>query len=290
MKTKRDREEPCHICNHYHDVENAEPCKVCGHVMSVSERRQQDTVLPTAIIPGCLYLGSYDTASRSEILKAMGITHILNTVPTSPALFRNTFTYHTVTSALVDFQECFQFIDEAGKGDHKVLVYCMTGVSRSPSVVIAYLMRHRGWRLAESYKWVKDKRPSIHLKPDDSKRLMEYEMQLMGSCSAPLGLQALDTGASFLQQAPAAEASQASSAPSSSAAPMFGDMSSDQPQWSLGASSAASQQQPFSFGSEPQQLQGPAPGQPHFVFGAATAVVAAPSAGGGAGGTNDMEL
>lgn len=46
--------------------------------MSVSERKQQDTVLPTAIIPGRLYLGSYDTASRSEILKAMGITHILN--------------------------------------------------------------------------------------------------------------------------------------------------------------------------------------------------------------------
>lgn len=25
-------------------------------------------------------------------------------------------------------------------------------------------MKHRGWRLAESYKWVKDRRPAINLK------------------------------------------------------------------------------------------------------------------------------
>jgi hypothetical protein len=30
-------------------------------------------------------------------------------------------------------------------------------------VVIAYLMKLRGWRLAESYKWVKDKRPSTNI-------------------------------------------------------------------------------------------------------------------------------
>lgn len=34
---------------------------------------------------------------------------------------------------------------------------------RSPTVVIAYLMKLRGWRLAESYKWVKDKRPQIKI-------------------------------------------------------------------------------------------------------------------------------
>ena len=30
------------------------------------------------MLPGFLYLGSYDNASRSELLTAMGITHILN--------------------------------------------------------------------------------------------------------------------------------------------------------------------------------------------------------------------
>jgi hypothetical protein len=34
--------------------------------------------MPTTIINGFLYLGSYDTASRQDLLKAMGITHVLN--------------------------------------------------------------------------------------------------------------------------------------------------------------------------------------------------------------------
>ena len=35
--------------------------------------------------------------------------------------------------------------------------------SRSPAVVIAYLMRYKGWRLPQCYQWVKDRRPSINL-------------------------------------------------------------------------------------------------------------------------------
>ena len=30
------------------------------------------------VLPGFLFLGSYDNASRTEIMKALGITHILN--------------------------------------------------------------------------------------------------------------------------------------------------------------------------------------------------------------------
>lgn len=43
-------------------------------------------------------------------------------------------------------------------------VTCLPYRARSPSVVIAYLMKKRGWRLAESYKWVKDKRQTINIK------------------------------------------------------------------------------------------------------------------------------
>ncbi len=38
-------------------------------------------------------------------------------------------------------------------------------VFRSPAVVIAYLMRLKGWQLLQSYQWVKDRRPSIKLTP-----------------------------------------------------------------------------------------------------------------------------
>lgn len=34
---------------------------------------------------------------------------------------------------------------------------------RSPAIVIAYLMKSKGWKLAQSYQWVKDRRPSVDL-------------------------------------------------------------------------------------------------------------------------------
>jgi hypothetical protein len=37
-----------------------------------------ESCMPATIISGFLYLGSYDTASRQDLLKAMGITHVLN--------------------------------------------------------------------------------------------------------------------------------------------------------------------------------------------------------------------
>ncbi|KAG2442362.1 hypothetical protein HXX76_002448 [Chlamydomonas incerta] len=269
--------------------------------MSQAERKHlEPSVLPTAVIPGSLYLGSYDTASRSELLRAMGITHILNTWPSNPALFKNSFTYHTVTSTPVDFQECHDFLDMVLNKEQKVLVYCMTGVSRSPSVVIAYLMKKRGWRLAESYKWVKDKRQTINIKEEDVKRLQEYEVQLHGSCSAPMGLAILNNGPAFGQQPQAGPAGQQqqpqeASAPSTSG-PVFGAASAA-PAWSLSNTTAP---QGFRFGAAvapgpagpPQQQQerqhGLAPGQPS---GAAGPNPFAPRpAAAGEGGDNDMEM
>jgi hypothetical protein len=58
--------------------EGGEPCSICGHVMIPAGGRGHESCMPTTILNGFLYLGSYDTASRQELLKAMGITHILN--------------------------------------------------------------------------------------------------------------------------------------------------------------------------------------------------------------------
>ena len=54
---------------------------MCGHRLVKMEERvlpTETSAFPTEILPGFLYLGSYDNASRSELLKAMGVTHILN--------------------------------------------------------------------------------------------------------------------------------------------------------------------------------------------------------------------
>ena len=58
--------------------ENGEPCSVCGHTLTVADPSLRASAYPSAILPQFLYLGSYDNAARSELLKTLGITHILN--------------------------------------------------------------------------------------------------------------------------------------------------------------------------------------------------------------------
>ncbi|CAL5227618.1 g10621 [Coccomyxa viridis] len=185
MKGKREREEPCHICGHYHDYEGGEPCSVCGHRLAPPAiSSQRASAFPSAVLPSFLYLGSYDHASRSDALKMLEITHILNTVPSCQTLYKNSFEYHTVATAPPDFDECCSFIEKVRSEEGKrVLVHCMTGISRSPAVVVAYLMKQRRWRLTEAYKWVKEHRPETELTSGEATRLQQYELQVLGSSS-----------------------------------------------------------------------------------------------------------
>jgi predicted protein tyrosine phosphatase len=55
------------------------------------------------------------------------------------------------------FKECFSFIE----GNDKIFIHCAAGMSRSPTIVIAYLMWKRQIFLDEAIKIVREKRPLI---------------------------------------------------------------------------------------------------------------------------------
>lgn len=77
------------MCGHYHDYAAGEPCSICGHAAVPAAvpdcPAASDSAFPSEILPGFLYLGSYDNASRSELLKAMGIKQIINVRSRTPA-------------------------------------------------------------------------------------------------------------------------------------------------------------------------------------------------------------
>jgi hypothetical protein len=76
---KRERENPCFVCGHYHKFEDGEVCGICGHRQKeATEKGPQQSAFSNEILPQFLYLGSYDNASRAELLKAQGISRILN--------------------------------------------------------------------------------------------------------------------------------------------------------------------------------------------------------------------
>jgi dual specificity MAP kinase phosphatase len=122
------------------------------------------TVKISEIIPGKLYLGGQEDAQNLQILKRLGVTHILNVTNEVSNHFEKKFTYMKLN--LVDgvegihhhFLSAFSFIES---GD-VVFVHCKQGMSRSATIVISYLMRKNGWDLEEALKFVQDKRPIVN--------------------------------------------------------------------------------------------------------------------------------
>ena len=75
------------------------------------------------------------------------------------------------------FGECLNFI----KGNEKILVHCMAGVSRSATIVIAYLMWNQKLKFEEALKKVKEKRPIVDPNEGFVKQLEIFEKYLINN-------------------------------------------------------------------------------------------------------------
>ncbi|KAF3779546.1 Protein-tyrosine-phosphatase [Nymphaea thermarum] len=117
-----------------------------------------------------IYLGSDAVAKNREILKQNGITHVLNCVGfVCPEYFKKDLVYKTlwlqdspsedITSILYDVFDYFEDVKQQGG---RVLVHCCQGVSRSTSLVIAYLMWRDGRSFDEAFEYVKSARPTTN--------------------------------------------------------------------------------------------------------------------------------
>ena len=68
---------------------------------------------------------------------------------------------HESCNISVFFKDSFEFIEEERKRTN-VLVHCMAGVSRSVTLVIAYIMQKSGAPFSTAYEYVKSKRPIVN--------------------------------------------------------------------------------------------------------------------------------
>ncbi|XP_026887547.2 dual specificity protein phosphatase 14 [Electrophorus electricus] len=60
------------------------------------------------------------------------------------------------------------------------LVHCAAGMSRSPALIMAYLMKYRGATLQQAHSWVQRSRPCIRLNAGFWEQLLDYEKKLYG--------------------------------------------------------------------------------------------------------------
>ncbi|XP_034194324.1 dual specificity protein phosphatase MPK-4 [Osmia lignaria lignaria] len=139
----------------------------------------------TEIIPG-LFLGNLTAATDIEWLKETKINYIL-TADSCPLprkiqeLLPNlTIKYIQVTDMpredlLTHFEDSYEFIDHALQLNDKILVHCYFGVSRSATLVIAYLMKKYKRSFSDSFEEVKGKRRFVEPNAGFLAQLKLYE-------------------------------------------------------------------------------------------------------------------
>lgn len=75
--------------------------------------------------------------------------------------------------------------DEAVHSGQVCLVHCMAGMSRSATIVIAYLMSRNRWPLRRALVHVKQCRSIIYPNRGFLRQLYEYDRLLFGKYSVP---------------------------------------------------------------------------------------------------------
>merc|ERR1712137_661103 len=130
-------------------------------------------------IPG-LYLGPHTPAKNWDWLQAHGITHILTVGSHMFPSFKDKLTYKIIEAwdcddqnLLKHFEESNQFIETALQTGH-VLVHCAAGISRSTTMVCAYLMKTLQVNPADALEIVRHFRPYAEPNPGFMKQLVQY--------------------------------------------------------------------------------------------------------------------
>ena len=130
-----------------------------------------------------IYLGDIDGANEINYLKQEGITHIISLVGEtySPEYEEGLFKRKIIDiddcsteNIFQYFKKCIEFIEQSSK----IFIHCMAGVSRSASIVIAYLLWKERKSYNETYFYVKNKRRYIGPNQGFVNQLKYFEQKL----------------------------------------------------------------------------------------------------------------
>jgi protein-tyrosine phosphatase len=151
--------------------------------MSLAEPAQE-------IVPN-LFLGNYDIATSVSWLLKNRITHVLSIMDEEQRierlkrLLKLTVADHKVivmddkykSPLRLHFDECSTWIrnaltfDRKQKRQGRILIHCLYGISRSPTIVAAYLIQEYGMNASQSIKLIQEKRK---VEPSDA-----FQLQLV---------------------------------------------------------------------------------------------------------------
>lgn len=141
----------------------------------------------SAVIPGILYISRHEPAKDRELLRELEILHVVRCGNDDD--FRHYYathddvTYHDILiDDDIDEDFCVQLLDEATQFIHfacgPVLVHCFAGISRSSTIVLAYLMRFNNMHFSDAWQHLQKAHPRMSPNSKFVEDLIEYYKQL----------------------------------------------------------------------------------------------------------------
>ncbi|KIM68877.1 hypothetical protein SCLCIDRAFT_13597 [Scleroderma citrinum Foug A] len=138
-----------------------------------------------AIIEGKLYLGNIQAATSSRSLTERRITHIVSVCSDPiPAEVPESGIYHLripvedvdFADLLIHLPRACHFIDQAIKSEGVVLVHCHQGLTRSATVVAAYLMCTQRIDATQAMSVVRQAREQVWFSAGFQEQLILFEL------------------------------------------------------------------------------------------------------------------
>ncbi|CAF1250870.1 unnamed protein product [Adineta steineri] len=142
--------------------------------------------LPSVVIDDFLYHGDLGHASNMKLLRELNIQHIIDVCDCQleKEILEN---FNVLWINLNDefkadikkyFEETNKFLYNCKQKNEKVLVNCQMGISRSSSVVLAYLMKYHHDSLGKAYEYLLERRRVAAPNLSFFLQLIRYEKEL----------------------------------------------------------------------------------------------------------------
>lgn len=178
---------------------------LCDNSLQLQECREGGGASAASVLPQCLpstpdienaeltpilpflFLGNEQDAQDLDAMQRLNIGYVINVTTHLPLYHyeKGLFNYKRLPATDSNkqnlrqyFEEAFEFIEEAHQCGKGLLIHCQAGVSRSATIVIAYLMKHTRMTMTDAYKFVKGKRPIISPNLNFMGQLLEFEEDL----------------------------------------------------------------------------------------------------------------
>ncbi|KPI86676.1 Dual specificity phosphatase-like protein [Leptomonas seymouri] len=143
---------------------------------------------PLSEITPLLCVGTWKDAANPKLLRHLGITYVLNVArELDPAAEANVIARNkNIIYESIPMSDChsqdvgahlrqaFEFIERARAAKSRVLVHCRRGISRSPAIVVGYLMASEHRSYEEALRFVTERRSCVSLNLAFQERLSEF--------------------------------------------------------------------------------------------------------------------